>query len=254
MLTELKVVPHYGNFDSVITWKQAPALTNLLKYVERSHDGVANWKVIGETTDCMFHDKDVVPLDRRDGFFYRVKWQTSPGCAFTYSGSCSTFGVLSRKEFGAARKIMLLELRQCRIFHSVKIFLVNRHGVPCEYCTDPTSGQQIGKSACSHCYGTGMKGGYLAPLQNYMRNRAVSPRQQPAREAGTGTDDPTLGQFCMVPFPMLQKGDLIVEPATDNRWLVDTNTISYFAGKAPVLQQPAMQLIERTNIKYRVPV
>jgi len=60
--------------------------------------------------------------------------------------------------------------------------------------------------------------------------------------------------FRMLAFPLVRKGDLLVDPPTDRRWIVDQVDFFSLKGAVPVAQNVSVYLAGRDNAVYRVPV
>jgi hypothetical protein len=87
-----------------------------------------------------------------------------------------------------------------------------------------------------------------------MRLLQMSPRAKMDSPDGAGTSEPTNYKAHMLAFPALSKDDLLVDPATDKRYLVDLTDMSLFKGKIPITMQADLQLLRRTDIRYKLPL
>jgi len=249
---DVAVSPTYGHLTARIIWRVLPGYEKGVFFILKSPNGVTNWRQIGfvnARTD--FEDKDLLPVGKFIETYYKVvlQWGTEQFA----SDPIGTFGKLTREEFCAARYILSLESRVMKQFTRVAAFQI-ASSKPCPFCTDPDTNQKIGISLCEHCYSTGHDGGYRPGMWTYMRLLQEAPRAKVDSPDGAGTSEPTNYKVHMLAFPGLSKDDLLVDPATDRRYLVDLTTVSMFKGKIPIVMTADLQLLRRNDIRYKLPL
>ena len=71
---------------------------------------------------------------------------------------------------------------------------------------------------------------------------------------GTGSVDDRQVKARVLAFPLLKREDLIVHPATDNRYGVNDLEVFYFKGLVPIAINVNMELLSRDDARYRLPV
>jgi ribosomal protein L37AE/L43A len=166
----------------------------------------------------------------------------------------NNFGQITREEFCVARYILNdLEGTVMKKFTRVMAFQVASRN-PCPACTDKDTNQKIGISRCRACFSTGREGGYLPGMWTYMRIMEHSPNVKLDSPDGAGSSEPTKYKARLLAFPSLTKDDLLVDPAADNRYLVDSTDVSTFKGKIPIVMLADLQLLRRNDIRYKIPV
>lgn len=89
-------------------------------------------------------------------------------------------------------------------------------GERCQECVDPTTGLQI-KPHCSNCYDTKIVGGFSGPIEVYCEI-VESERNVVPSEIGTSEN---LGSMGKITWPLLFKGDIIIEQERNRRWYVN---------------------------------
>ena len=250
---DIKVLPTYGDFSALITWRLSAGFERSTFSVYRSPDGINDWQLIGkEKGITSFRDPGLAPDGKLNETYYRVTLEK--GELKAASDTVATFGTVPRREFAAARKIMELEVRQLRHHHAVKVCKLRVTGNPCPICVDPDTGQVSGSSMCDTCYHTGYEGGFWAPVDTFMRIEQRSQSVQVDSAEGAGSTDPTYDKARMLAFPFLEKNDLIVYPPADRRWLVESCEIAYFNGKIPLIATLSLVLLRRTDVRYSFPI
>lgn len=90
-------------------------------------------------------------------------------------------------------------------------------GESCQECVDPTTGLQI-KTHCTNCYDTKVVGGFASPIEVYCEI-VESERNVVPSEIGTMENLVSRGKLS---WPLLFKGDIIIERERNRRWYVNT--------------------------------
>ena len=90
-------------------------------------------------------------------------------------------------------------------------------GERCTNCIDPVTGFII-SSTCDKCYGTKIINGYSEPIETYIEivegERAIKPSE-------VGMTENILANASFT-YPLVFKGDIIIETQRNKRWMVDT--------------------------------
>lgn len=246
------VSPTYGRYTARILWRVAQGFEKGYFFILKSPNGVTNFRQIGVVENGNnFEDTELLPVGKFTETYYKII--TKQGDQEYFSDPIGTFGKITREEFCVARYILGLESRVMKQFTQVMAFQV-ASGKPCPVCTDPDTNQKIGISLCTHCYGTGHEGGYRPGMWTFMRLIQESPRAKVDSPDGAGTAEPTNYKAHMLAFPSLSKDDLLVDPATDRRYLVDLTDVSMFKGKIPITMTAELQLLRRNDIRYKLPL
>lgn len=250
---DVKVQPVYGSFRALISWKVEPSLEDGIFEIEKSHDGVNEWRLLGSIQgEDHFVDGNLLSQGKLLEQYYRVRCKKN-GAVFL-SSTLGTFGTISRMEFGASRRIMELEYEAMRCFTKVHLFKLRVFGPPCPVCVDAETEQAIGTSLCPNCYGTQKDKGYQDPVVTYMRIMTISTTTQNDSQDGVGATDPSIQLARLLAFPLLRKNDLLVHKEADRRYLVNEVDYSYLGGKVPVIAMANLMLLQSKDVRYKVPL
>ena len=122
-------------------------------------------------------------------------------------------------------------------------------GETCTECFNPVTKAPT-KANCDECFGTTIKGGYWAPIETMGK---IEPEAKIQRLGQMQFEEPINTQASLRAFPIVAKGDVLVEKCNNNRWYI--NTVQQVEhGRYPVKQTAEIRLIERTSIVYNIPV
>jgi hypothetical protein len=251
---DLRVIPSFGTFSARLVWRMQQGYEHGRFSIWRSDDGVNGWAQLGQVIDSEnFVDPRLLTEGKAVERYYKVIFQGPTG-RFD-SPIVATFGLLTRREFGAARLILQKEWQDLRQRTPVKLFKLKASAPPCPRCTSGSSGLQVGVGLCNQCYGTTREGGYWRPpLDTFMRIMTISPQVRMDNPEGAGTSDPVKVKIRTLAFPALNRDDLVVNHQADRRYLVETVELSYFNGKAPCVAEAELTLLRRNDVRYQLPL
>lgn len=163
------------------------------------------------------------PIVRSFGTFryahYRVVISTPLG--EYVSAPTPTTGSLSFRDWHNAREVVRRESLQLRNDTGQRGFLLKRRifGQSCS-CVDKAIGESKDPQ-CSDCYGTGVLGGYYAPISDFYVAKKAHGHNAHNDAQGRGTIDEEARVFGRaLNVPVLHSKDVFVEHATDNRWMI----------------------------------
>ncbi len=148
------------------------------------------------------------------------------------------YDTLNFREYGIVRQMLNDTVTIMNRFRSgIKVFVCKprRGGV-----YDPTK------------KGEGVIGGYATPFLTFMRPVQTSPRQNIDRPGKTVRT--TQVQALFPGFPDIYPGDLVINPATDERYLVDAAEASKFRGIVPHRFAATITLLHRSDNRYNLQV
>ena len=184
---------------------------------------------------------------------YRVTLTTPTNVYVSQAASCS--GELPERDWLISREIIRKEKLRHR-YVSTPGYLIKamRYGEPCPRCRDELT-QEITDSDCPVCNGTGFKIGYHPPLD--MQCWDLSPQTiaegVDVQVKGTTRTEPYVNAR-VIGFPALNKYDIWVNSASDERWLVDTIQIIAAVRNVPLVYQVKMGLLPFSNAIYAIEV
>lgn len=244
-----------------MAWQVDPSIRDAEFYVYRKWDSGAEWELLNTQPvygngyadkEFVIKNKSQVPAYRVLAIKGELEWD---------SPEVAVFDHVSRKEFGIAQNIIR------------GLYLQARHdGIPVLYypavkngamsgSLDPDTGQRIANTDCEmgnvaddeNDYGTYYKGGYYRPFLTFIR--PMQPKLVREDRLDVGVFDSNIIQTYFLPFPSVRSGDMVVDVATDRRWIIGEGvTSSNFASKIPVLYQGEMSLQAHNDPCYKVPV
>lgn len=251
---DLSVYPTYGKLSARLVWRTHDGYERSHFEVWKSPDGLNNWQLIGtvQGREREFTDVNLIFRGKWDEAYYKVTMLYND--RVFVSDVVSTFGKITRKEFGVARHIMEHEWQTMRRFTPIKIFKMRSDGPDCSNCVDSETGQRIGISLCATCFGTAFEGGYYPAIDSYMQVGSIGTKIQDDSREGAGSKDPVKIRSRMMAYPNLEKNDMIINPGADRRYLVDTIDYGFFNGKIPVYSEVTLQLMPRNDIRYKFPL
>lgn len=197
--------------------------------------------------------------DRRGGDYGKV-WTThyrvvliTPVNRYV-SQPVSTYGIMDEKGWVMSREIV----RKERLRHGIVSrdgFLLKRlrFGKPCGPCTDLLTNEII-DSKCPECGGTGFQVGYHPPvaLQLDMSPDVIIELRKATEPPGPSRPTDLKGR--VIGFPHIEKEDVWVDSASDQRWMLhEVFHMSEWKGQ-PLIVQVGMRLAAATDIVYELEV
>jgi hypothetical protein len=122
-------------------------------------------------------------------------------------------------------------------------------GEQCTECYNPVT-EAATKSNCGGCFGTTIEGGFWNPIETIGK---IDPETKVQRLGAMQFEEPINTQASLRAFPIVKKGDILVEKCNNNRWYINTVQVVEH-GRYPVKQLAEIRLIERTSIIYEIDV
>lgn len=252
MFHDIYVIPYYGKNQALLKWEVDPTLLEGNFIVQKSGNGITHWETIHSQIGITeYLDENFVIPNKTQQTFYRVIVQYNKN-RFT-SDSVATFDKLNKKEYGILHRMMQLE--QYRMFNAQNglefvIFKQKIGGEPCE-CIDENTGQHLGSTLCPECFATGIKGGFDDPVKTLVETSKQQEKIDYDKE-GRGAKDEDVRSFRVVAYPELRKGDLIINPRSDERFLVEQKKIFKFKGIVPFVYEFTGLHLRRNDIRYQL--
>lgn len=224
------ILPSHYRKTAIVSWIVDPRIKDAEFYVYRKVDGGATWELLNEEPvfGTTFTDTKFVITNKVQQPAYKVlALHTKDGKTLEYiSPEVALFSKTGRKAFGVAHNIIRAKYLQARA-----------DGIPVLYyplikngektaTLDSITGQRT-KADCGADggdepdYGTYYKGGFYPPFLTYIR--LLGERIQRTTVLDTGVVDSTSMNAELLAFPPVRTGDMIVDVATDRRWLVGDN-------------------------------
>lgn len=252
---KVSVLPSHGEHQAVLQWTMQPGFRLGTFTIQRALSAPQGWVDIGTVVnDDTFIDTDMVLRNRQDEYFYRIQRTDDQGIV-TVSPSTSTFGEIDRETYGRACCILMKESQIMRRRGTEILILRQRlEDKPCPRCVDPDTGQREGTTLCDTCYGTGFAGGYHKPIKSWMREGVAGAKAVKDDPGGGGSDDTTEVGVRLLGIPALIKGDLIIDPKQDRRFLVQSLTPFHLRSRLTVFFEGPLHLLRRSDVRYKIKV
>lgn len=253
VFTSLRVTVTHGLRAAKVQWRTSVAGD---VYVAFSYWGVnGSWQQrnqVGIPHDQNeFVDNELVIDSGLAAGYYRLLLVGGDGSEH-FSEIVGLYGDLSQKEYGIARKIIKLEYEAMR----------RRNGYPVWHCIPRDMGTRasnvddvMGVAVGPPCegnedFGTGFVGGYFTPVLTWISPMAVN-------KGPTKTEDEQVHETAeikvrMLPFPRPEEDHLIIDPATDMRYLVsDDSQVFRFRDIVPIAYNATFRFLPQKDIRYQ---
>jgi hypothetical protein len=181
--------------------------------VLRSGSPTGSFETVASSLGDVYTYRDTTPL--LVGNDKVVYYQIVSG-AFS-SRVVSSMMALPRQKFLIWRKIINDEKVMLSKGNGIPVAIFKRKhwGPRCTTCIDPKTLRILVKN-CLSCFGTTFEGGYFSPVPTLAK---IAP-SAPGTDFTTDTSVPEVeaANMFLHPFPLVRRGDIVVEPATNIRW------------------------------------
>lgn len=184
---------------------------------------------------------------------YRVVLTTPTTTYISHPANC--WGELNERDWVLAREIIRKEQLRHR-FVSVPGYLIKimRSGTPCPRCRD-TLTREVTDSYCPVCSGTGFEVGYHPPLpmQCWDLSPQIIQEHTDSEMRGT-TRQNAVVTARVIGFPALNRYDVWVNGASDERWVVDAIKVSAAMRGVPLIYEVQLHLLPFSDNTYALEV
>lgn len=259
----IRIYPNHGSRLAVITWDMLPGTTAGDVYVAFSETGTqGSWSVVNAAYPTpsevgMYHDDDlVINAGTADGF-YRLLLETHQH-PDQMSEPIEILGDLWPKEYGIVRSMIHQEYTQMRVTNGFPVWhcIPRAHGDLADN-KDPDTGQIRGEE-CNidpddESYGLPYKGGFYPPVLTWMRViKHQEGLQDDPEDFATSEIDKTAVR--LMAFPTPKRGHMLVDPATDRRYLVGDEVKPYrFRGVIAIAFSATLEFLQQSDARYKFP-
>lgn len=220
-------------------------------YVDKSRSGGEWENIAGPLTDTCNHIDPVRWNWNKDmNTFYRIRFEKAPD-EWVLSTPVRAIGGWSRKEYALAKEITRKELLSYREFGLVGKILKRRdQGAPCPTCAEFDTAEPV-DGQCPTCFGTGVQGGYYAPIPLTV-NPLIKTDQRTRTQTALSDDQKRLVRC--VAFPtLITQNDLWLDDVNGTRWSVDNVKIKAELKGVPLIYELTLSRIPMTDIIYKEP-
>jgi len=250
MITITKFVARPISTDAAeLSWQIQPASEDIFQYdfqVFRSESPAGPWDTLSPKFKDKFYfiDNQMPPFNQVRHLYYKIT--VSKGEA---TSSYTT--KLGQLENRYAIEIARLNRVALKVAVGLKLYVlpVRTFGAYCS-CYDPVTGKRT-VNECLSCYNTGYAGGYLTAIETYGMITTPTKVTQEIPKGGGVEAEPLVTEIRLANYPLLKRGDIIVNPATNDRWRVANVTTPTLAGMV-VSQLCRCSLVDPSDIVYKV--
>lgn len=261
VFTRIAVMNRYLG-GALVTWevsavfaRAAPGPLTFRVYASRS--GVGDWQPAGQVEDGYF----VIDTERRifgvsPRLTYRVEVEDAEGRTYV-SEPHGVSGSLSAHDARLARTIVAKEDAMMRRSSGQCGWLYKRRhwGVPCATCVSQDTGEVMNASTCRVCYGTGITGGYHAPVEAWAASsaRGSSSRRKINHDENVALTEPQARNVRMLACPWLDTDDVWCLRDSDQRYFIRGVSPVEYRGM-PILYDPVeLRLVDSGSPVYYLP-
>jgi hypothetical protein len=253
MYKNVQVAPHWGEGQLTLSWEFTGDLEpdhNVIVF-SALQDGVwINVTDQGELDPISgtFIHRTPLSVRRANTVLYKVIIQ-SGGQRYD-SPSVSAGSELKPHEFAGIRTILMHECQDMRMGNGLEVLLLKplTYGEPAD-SYDKATGQLMNPSSDESGYGERFRNGYFPPVRTMMQ--FVQQQDAEKRSQGVAISDSRIQAraFC---FPRPAFRDLIINPKTDDRYLVNQVQTHRFNGIVPLMCDIQLDLLPRKDIRYKL--
>lgn len=256
----VRVYPNHGARSAVVTWQLAGGVVAGDVYVAFSPTGTAgSWDPINPDAPIasavgMFQDP-ALNMDSGSAMgFYRLML-TNPDGDFL-SESFGIYGDLTPQEYGMVRAIIHREFTEMRVTQGYPVWhcIPKQTGDPA-LNVDPDTGVVSGiecANAADPSYGLPILGGFHPPVLTWIRAITTSAGTLQDHETDMSPRETDVTAIRMMAFPRPSRGHMLVDPATDRRYLLGDEIKPFLLrGVMPIAYEAAMQFLSQGDPRYR---
>ena len=199
------------------------------------------------TDDCFYVDPVKRSWNKDRNMFYRIRFKQDD--KWVYSTPTQSGFTGSNRELALMKEMTRKQALVNRLGGDPGVFLKRRNwGQLCTACTDFDT-REVVDISCPVCFGTGIVGGYFAPIPLTMLCPGT-PTNQRGMEPELGTAQVTEDGKRCIAFPFIEKNDLWVNTRTSLRWNIKDVKIAAEFNDLPMFYEITLALIPQTNVVY----
>jgi len=258
-LLSVHVLPSYGKSSAIVRWTPDQELAAMapVYHVYRSPDGAGDWELVNEAPesgtellDTKFHFSVVHRVPH-----YRVL-TILPGGELIHGTAVGLYAALTRLEYGACHLFLVNHLRMQRVeglpmYH----FIPKTRGTVSKNWSEHDQQSQRCEDVDEQSYGLKYVGGYRRPYRTLATLRTAAPRTTEEAPDGSGERRSRITQATLLAFPQPEPGHLLVNPASDDRYVVTSPVLPHkFRGIYPICFRTQLELLPRNHPAYLVPL
>lgn len=263
---DIIIFPSYSKGKAVVAWKVDPEWRDAEFYIYKKTDGGQAYSLLntepvyGSTfTDNTFESKNLT-----DTPFYRIT--AFKGNQAADSPEVALYDKTGKKAFGVAYKLLHLKYIQAKTDGIPVLYYPAVTSGKVSSNIDPLTGQRTSykceekddtqddtEKAEDQDYGQYYAGGYCPPFLTFIRLLGAKNMKTNILDEGNFQEETQVVEF--LPFPPVRTNDLIVDVATDRRWVINKSVKpAHVKGIIPIGYTANMTLLPHGHKAYDVPV
>lgn len=258
IFSRLKIWPKIEAGATRVEWtlhpqfRDPPPYTFQLQVGRTGTDEADDWEDVGLPVEDTFYALDDTQrvYGKQEWTHYRVILTTAFG---RYASAPETAaGTLSERMWLRAREIVRRERLMLQRESGTAGWLLKRrlYGEDCT-CLDEMT-RETKNPDCVLCYGTGITGGYFAPVPCVYANMNNAPIRHHRDLGGRGSVADVVEQWRMLNIPQLFSYDVFVERDTDTRWFLHTLAPLAAVQGLVLVQQAEARRIPYSHVIYQL--
>ena len=214
---DLLVVTPYGSRQNLIYWGTIPDMTpHSVIHVQKSDSPEGGWVTIAKRTFTEI--QSVLDNDSNNTFYNHAQeyYRLVVYDANKIVGPVTAMGVADPYGAEIARR-HAIRLKEGRSGNLMYLFVRMKNGVRCPECWDELL-QKRTRSDCEACNDTGWMHGYYEPYPIYVSVGTENETMDHLLDGPSNTNNKI--QAWTANYPILNNGDLVIEPRNRNIWCV----------------------------------
>lgn len=258
---DISIFPSYGKTAAVLMWNLHPDYSTYSVFVYRSSNGTHDWVLLNDGAPVvggsMYRDGTLPRTEFHRNYQYRLL--LVKGDEHIPSAPVGFHEKLKRSEYAAARTFLLREYLRMRAGNGVRVFHYSpiSNGTPLPGF-DAETDQHIGfdcppEEGQDGPGGTNYVGGYGKPWQTWVELQNIGPMITQASEDGTGMESSQKVKTRFLAYPRPSRNDLIINPITDERYIVMGEITPYFfKGVCPLAYEADITKLARDDPRFKI--
>ena len=220
-------------------------------YVDKARSG-GDWENVGGPieNDCSYIDPERWNWNKDMNTFYRIRYDETGDGDWVYSIPVRAIGAWTRKDYALVKTLTRKELLSYKKFGMPGVILKRKEwGEQC-HCVDYDT-LEPQDSQCPECFGTGISGGYYAPIP-----LKVNPlnRSHTMQRTDRALADDTKRLVRCVAYPtLIKENDLWLDSTNGTRWVVRGTKNAAEVKGVPVIYELTLHRIPMTDAIYKEP-
>lgn len=261
----IRIYPHHGTRSAAVTWELAPNTTGGDVYVAFSDVGTdGSWRALNADAPVpsgagLYQDDELMLNGGTADGFYRLLLTDDDGLDH-FSEAIQILGDITPKEYGVIRAMIHQEYTQIRVTNGFPVWhcIPRSHGTPSN-AVDPDTGKNEGEE-CGETdpdvasYGLPFQGGFHTPVLTWVRfmRHQEGLQDDPDKFSPSEIDSHAVR---LMAFPRPARGHMLVNPATDERFIVGDEVKPYrLRGIVAVAYEATVTQLKQNDPRYKFPV